>query len=89
MRSDDVHIRIERACWIGMAAFRGASMKQKIVKVPKNNVFVSFGCSKTPVVGSIDFDKDLAIREQGEKLDPGKSVVPAESFDWLRCGQDG
>ena len=39
--------------------------------------------------GGVDLEKDLAIHQQGEKLDAGKTVLPAEPFDLLRRGQHG
>ena len=45
-----------------------------------------------PAASSVDLEKDLAIEEQGEKLEPRKIVLPAQLFDVLRRrqhGQDG
>ena len=41
------------------------------------------------VAGGIDLEQDLAIHQQGEKLDPGKAILPAEPSDLLRRGQHG
>ena len=64
-------------------------MEQQIVKVPENEVSVALGGSQVAVFGGIDPEEDLAIRQQGEKLDPGKAVLPAQSPDALRRGQHG
>ena len=72
-----------------MPAFRAARVEQKIVKVPENEVVVALGRSEAAVAGGVDLEKDLAIHQQGEKLDPGKTVLPTEPFDLLRCRQYG
>ena len=72
-----------------MPAFRAARVKKKIVKVPKNEVVVTLGRSEATVASSLDLEKDLAINQQGEKLNPRKTVLPTELFDLLRCRQYG
>ena len=72
-----------------MPARRAARVEQQIVKVPENEVGVALGGSQVAVVGGIDPEQDLAIHQQGEKLDPGKAVLPAQSPDALRRGQHG
>ena len=62
---------------VGLSAFRAARVKQKIVKVPKNEVVVTLGWSKTTVAVGVDLEKDLAIHQQGEKLDP-REIRPAD-----------
>ena len=52
-----------------MPAFRAARVEQKIVKVPKNEVVVALGLSQA-AASSVDLEKDLAIHQQSEKLDP-------------------
>ena len=72
-----------------MPARRAARVEQQIVKVPENEVMHRPRRSQVAVVGGIDLEKDLAIHQQGEKLDPGKAVLPAELSDLLRRGQHG
>ena len=57
------------------------------MKVPKNEVLVTFGRSETTAAIGVDLEKDLAIHQQGEKLDPRKTVLSTEPFDLLRCRQ--
>jgi hypothetical protein len=67
-------------------------VEQKIVKIPKNEIAIALGRSKAAAASSVDLEKDLAIEEQGEKLEPRKIVLPAQLFDVLRRrqhGQDG
>ena len=72
-----------------MPAFGAARVEQKIVKIPENEVVVALGRPEAFVAGGVDLEEDLAIDEQSEKLDPGKTVLPAEPFDLLRRGQRG
>src|SRR5262245_59677530 len=85
-RSHDTRIRIKPAQWVSVPAFRAARVEQKIVKIPKNKVLVTFGRSKASFSSSLYFEKDLTIDQQGKKLDPRKSVLPTEPFDLLRRG---
>jgi hypothetical protein len=59
-------------------------VEQKIVKVPKDEIVVTLGRSEATLASGVDLEKDLAIHQQGEKLDPRKAVLPAELFDLLR-----
>ena len=79
-------IRINSAQRIGVPTFRAARVEQKIVKVPKNEAVVTLGQSKPTFASGVDLEKDLAIEEQGEKLDPWKTVLPTQLFDLLRGG---
>ena len=74
-RRDDADIGINPAQRVGVPALRAARVEQKIVKVPKNEVVVTLGRAQAAVVGGIDLEKDLAIHQQGEKLDPRKAVL--------------
>ena len=56
------------------------------MKVPKHEVMIALDGSEVAVAGGIDLEKDLAIRQQGEKLNPG-TILPAELSDFLRRGQ--
>ena len=67
-----------------MPALRASRVKQKIVKVPKNEVLVTLGRSETTAAGGVDLEQNLAIHQQGEKLDPRKAVLSTELFDLLR-----
>ncbi len=82
-------MRINSAQRIGVSAFRAARVEQKIVKVPKNEVVVALRRSQATVAGGVDLEEDLAIHQQGEKLEPRKTVLPAEPFDLLGCRQHG
>ena len=88
-RRHDAGIGINAAQRVGVSAFRAARVEQKIVKVPENEVVVTLGRSQPAVAGSVDLEKDLAIDQQSEKLDPRKTVLPAQPFDLLRCRQHG
>ena len=68
-----------------MAAGRAARVEQQIVKVPKHEVMIALDGSEVAVAGGIDLEKDLAIRQQGEELNPG-TILPAELSDLLRRG---
>src|ERR1700722_7666735 len=59
------------------------------MKVPKCEAVVALGQSKPTFSGSANLEKDLAIEEQGEKLDPGKNLLPTQVFDLLRGGEHG
>src|ERR1700686_3138730 len=72
-----------------MSAFRAARVEQKIVKVPKNQVVVTLGRPEVTVASDVDLEKDLAIHQQGEKLDPRKTILPTELFDLLGRRQYG
>ena len=67
-----------------MPARRAARVEQQIVKVPEHEVAIALGGSQVAIIGGIDLEEDLAIRQQGEKLNPGKAVLPAQSPDSLR-----
>ena len=82
-------VGIKSADRIGVSAFCTAGVEQKVVKVPKNEVVVTLRRSETAVAGGLDLEKDLAIHQQGEKLDSRKTVLPPELFDLLRCRQYG
>ena len=71
-----------------MPSFGAARVEKKIVKIPKNKIGVPLGRAE-PVAGSFSFEKDLASDQQRKKLDPRKSVLLAQPFDLLRCGEYG
>src|SRR5262249_61411600 len=83
-RGHDARIRIDSAQRIGVSAFRAARVKKEIVKVPENEVVVPLGRPRPTVAGGVDAEQDLAIHQQGEKLNPGKAVLPTEPSDLLR-----
>ena len=68
-----------------MSTFRATRVEQKIVKVPKNEVVVTLGQAGACVSSVLYLEKDLAIDQQGEKLDPRKPVLSTEPFC---CGVD-
>src|SRR6201987_6558637 len=72
-----------------MSNFRAARVKQKIVKVPENEVVVTFGRSQTTIAGRVDLEKDLAIHQQSEKLEPRNPILPTELFDLLGSREQG
>ena len=88
-RLDDADIRISAAQRIGVPALRAARVENKIVKIPKNEIVVALGRAKALVAGRTDLEKDLAVDEQGEKLEPRKPGLPAQLPDLLRRGQRG
>jgi hypothetical protein len=84
-RSHDARIGINPAQRIGVPALRAARVEQEIVKVPEQEVVVALGCSQPTVASRLDLEQDLAIHQQGEKLDPRKTVQPTELLDLSRC----
>ena len=56
------------------------------MKVPKDEAVATLGHSK-PTFASTDLEKDLAIEEQGEKLDAWKTLPPTQLFDLPRGGE--
>src|ERR1700752_3779457 len=78
-RRNDAGMRINSAQRVGVPAFRAARVEQKIVKIPKNEIVITLGRPKA--AAGVDLEKDLAIEEQGEKLEPRKIVVPTQLFD--------
>src|SRR3974390_2746730 len=82
-------IRINATQRVGVTAFCAARVEQKIVEVPKNEVVVTLGQSEALVASGLDLEKDLAIHQQREKLEPGKTVLPMEPFNLLRRRQCG
>ena len=84
---NDASIRIDSAQGIGVPTLRAARMEEKIVKVPKNELLVTLGQAKPASAGGADLEKDLAIEQQGKKLDPGKTLLPTQLFDLLRRGK--
>src|SRR5580704_8812713 len=74
---------------ISVPTFRAARVEEKIMKVPKSEAVVTLGQSKPTFASSADLEKDLAMEEQGEKLDPWKTLPLAQVFDLLRGREDG
>ena len=62
-----------------MPARRAARVEQQIVKIPENEVVIALGRPQVAIAGGVDLEQDLAIRQQGEKLDSGKTILPTES----------
>ena len=71
-------MRIGSAQRIGVPTFRAARVEEKIMKVPKNEAVVALGQSKPAFASGGDLEKDLAIEEQGKKLDPWKTLLPTQ-----------
>ena len=88
-RSNHAGIWIKSAQRVGLTTCRAAGVEQEIVKVPKNEIVVTFGPPQAIVASGVDLEKDLAIHQQGKKLDPRKTVLPTQPFDLLRCRQHG
>jgi hypothetical protein len=82
-------IRIGSAQRIGVPTFRAARVEEEVVKVPKNEAVIAFAQSKLTFAGSADLEEDLAIEEQGEKLDSWKTLLPTQPFDLLRGREHG
>jgi hypothetical protein len=59
------------------------------VKVPKNEVVVTFRRSEATLAGNVDLEQDFAIDQQGKKLDARKTLLPTQLFDLLWRGQCG
>ena len=59
------------------------------MKVPKDEAVVTLGQSKPTFVTPTDLEKDLAIEEQREKLDPRKTFLLTQRFDLLRGREHG
>ena len=58
-----------------MSAFRAARVEQEIVKIPENEIVVALVRPQAAVAGSVDLEQDLAIDQQGEQLEPRKTVL--------------
>ncbi len=71
-----------------MTALGAARVEQKIVKIPQHERVVALGRPQA-IAGGVDLEKDLAIDEEREKLEPWKIFLPVELFDPLRRGQQG
>src|ERR1700729_3821856 len=59
------------------------------MKVPKDEAVITLGQSKPTFATGADLEKDFAIQEQREKLDPRKTFLPAQRFDLLRVREHG
>src|ERR1700722_18841653 len=59
------------------------------MKVPKYEAVVTLSQSKPAFAASTDLEKDLAIQEQREKLDPRKTFLLTQRFDLLRGREHG
>src|ERR1700683_4921818 len=59
------------------------------MKVPKNEAVVTLGQSMPTFGTSTHLEKDLAIEDQGEKLDPWKTFLLTQPFDLLRGREHG
>src|SRR5580704_17585945 len=88
-RSYHAGIRKKPAQRIGLPAFRDARVEQEIVKVPEDEMIVALGRSQAFTAAGVDPEKDLAIQQQGEKLDPWKAVLSSELLDLPRRRQQG
>src|ERR1700722_8073587 len=59
------------------------------MKAPKYEAVVTLGQSKPTFATGANLEKDLAIHEQREKLDPRKTFLLAQLFDLLRGREHG
>ncbi len=59
------------------------------MKIPQDEVVVAFGEPEIVAARRIDFEKDLAIDQESEKLDPWKTVLATQFFDPVRRGEGG
>ncbi len=74
---------------IGLPAFRAVGVKQKIVKIPEHEVFVTLVRPAAIAAGGVELEKDLAVHQQSEQFQPGKACLPSQPADLLRRGQHG
>ena len=58
------------------------------MEVPKDEAVVTLGHSK-PTFASTDLEKDLAIQEQREKLDPRKTFLLTQRLNLPRGREHG
>ena len=82
-------IGIDAAYRVGVPAFRAARVKQEVVKVPEHEVVVALVGPQPAVAGRVELEQNSAFDQQGEQLDPGKAVLPAEPLERLRRRQHG
>ena len=59
------------------------------MKVPKSEAVVTLSESQPAFATGADLEKDLAIQEQREKLDPRKTFLLTQRFDLLRGREHG
>jgi hypothetical protein len=64
-------------------------VEQEIVEIPENEAVVALGRPQAAVGGRIDLEKDLAVHQQGNKLNPTEAVLPTQLSDSLRRRQNG
>src|SRR5215471_5917448 len=86
-RRYDSRILINAAQRVGVPSLGAARVEKEIVKVPKDQIAVALGLSKAAVAAGVNLEKDLAIQQQAEKLDPWESAQQTELFDSMRHGQ--
>ncbi len=56
-----------------MSALRAAGVEQEIVKVPKSQIVIAL-VGPQPAAARIDFEEDLTINQQREKLLRGSPI---------------
>src|SRR5690348_15132098 len=74
-RRDQSGVRIEAAKRIGLPAFGRAGVEDEIVKVPEHEIVVTLLRAQAIAGYGIERQQDLAIGEQGEKLEPGETAL--------------
>ena len=84
---DAIDVGIESAQWVGLTAFGAVGVEQKIVKVPKYEVFVTL--AGPTAIAAVDSEEDFAIDQQAEQFQTGKARLPPQPADLLRRGQRG
>ena len=74
---------------VGMPSFRASRMEQKIVEVPKSQIVTAFDEPGILSTGRIRLQKQLAVRENGENVNPRKPFLLPELPDLLRGREHG
>ena len=73
--------------WVGVhTAFRAARVEKKIMKIPKNELGVqALARSEAIVARGLRLERIWQSTSQGKKLNAGKTVLPTELFNVVRC----
>ena len=72
-----------------MPSFCASRMEQKIVEVPKSQIVTAFGEPGILSTGRIRLQNQLAVRENGENVNPRKPFLLPELPDLLRGREHG
>jgi hypothetical protein len=72
---------------VGVAALGATGVEQEIVKIPQNQIAVTLRSSEVAVAARFDLEKDMALEQQPQKLDPRKTILHTKLFDSVRSRQ--